>query len=183
MPFGLCAKYGIPLPKDATPRDAWNALKEHKGVFPPWTKKGQSSGEYSEEESKTKPPISDDINDYSTNVVTTSKTTDWQKKTVANAIGKVNEMVSLENLSKIDLTSRATKFLACASGGSLTITTQFLRNVQLNPNDQYEKAVLKFKELSKAKRERYLQFANEAKEESTKALYRQYAEEAIKFDR
>lgn len=27
LPFGLCKKYGINLPPDATPRDAWNALK------------------------------------------------------------------------------------------------------------------------------------------------------------
>lgn len=27
LPFGLCKKYGISLPPDATPRDAWNALK------------------------------------------------------------------------------------------------------------------------------------------------------------
>ena len=27
LPFGLCKKYGIDLPDDATPRDAWNALK------------------------------------------------------------------------------------------------------------------------------------------------------------
>ena len=27
LPFGLCKKYGITLPKDATPRDAWDALK------------------------------------------------------------------------------------------------------------------------------------------------------------
>ncbi len=41
LPFGLCAKYGIPLPEGATPRDAWNALKEHKGMYPPWTEKGE----------------------------------------------------------------------------------------------------------------------------------------------
>ena len=183
LPYGLCKKYGIDLPEHATPRMAWNALKERKGVFPPWTKKGQSSGVYSEEENKTRLPISDNIEDYSTNVKTTSKTTEWQKKSVANAIGKVNEMVPLESLSKIDLTSRATKFLACACGGSLTVTTNFLRNAQLNPNDQYEKAVLRFKKNNQSKKERYLQFAQEAKEESTKALYRQYADEAVKFDR
>lgn len=27
LPFGLCKKYGISLPPDATPRDAWNILK------------------------------------------------------------------------------------------------------------------------------------------------------------
>lgn len=36
LPFGLCAKYGIPLPEGATPRDAWNALKQRKGIDPPW---------------------------------------------------------------------------------------------------------------------------------------------------
>lgn len=44
LPFGLCAKYGIPLPKGATPRQAWNALKEHRGMYPPWTEKGE--GQY-----------------------------------------------------------------------------------------------------------------------------------------
>ena len=34
LPFGLCAKYGISLPSGATPRDAWNALKEHTGLTP-----------------------------------------------------------------------------------------------------------------------------------------------------
>ena len=27
LPFGLCERYGIRLSRDATPRDAWNALK------------------------------------------------------------------------------------------------------------------------------------------------------------
>ena len=31
LPFGLCAKYGIELPKDATPRQAWEALKRNTG--------------------------------------------------------------------------------------------------------------------------------------------------------
>ena len=29
LPYGLCAKYGIELPGDATPRQAWDALKRH----------------------------------------------------------------------------------------------------------------------------------------------------------
>ena len=29
LPFGLCKKYGIDLPDDATPKDAWEALKEN----------------------------------------------------------------------------------------------------------------------------------------------------------
>ncbi len=29
LPFGLCKKYGIDLPDDATPKDAWDALKEN----------------------------------------------------------------------------------------------------------------------------------------------------------
>ena len=33
LPYGLCAKYGIWLPSDATPTDAWNALKE-AGIKP-----------------------------------------------------------------------------------------------------------------------------------------------------
>lgn len=51
LPFGLCAKYGIPLPKDATPRDAWNALKEHRGMYPPWTEKGE--GQYPDDDGKS----------------------------------------------------------------------------------------------------------------------------------
>lgn len=34
LPFGLCAKYGIYLPSTATPRDAWNALKDKTGMAP-----------------------------------------------------------------------------------------------------------------------------------------------------
>lgn len=33
LPYGLCAKYGIALPPNATPTDAWNALKGH-GIKP-----------------------------------------------------------------------------------------------------------------------------------------------------
>lgn len=33
LPFGLCKNRGISLPEKATPRDAWNALKEH-GITP-----------------------------------------------------------------------------------------------------------------------------------------------------
>lgn len=34
LPFGLCAKYGITLPEGATPREAWDALKEKTGLTP-----------------------------------------------------------------------------------------------------------------------------------------------------
>lgn len=52
LPFGLCAKYGIVLPRNATPREAWNALK-HRGIYPPWTEKGK--GQYtSDKNDKTK---------------------------------------------------------------------------------------------------------------------------------
>lgn len=34
LPFGLCAKYHIALPQDATPRDAWNALRSGVGLTP-----------------------------------------------------------------------------------------------------------------------------------------------------
>ena len=34
LPFGLCAKYHIALPYDATPRDAWNALRSGVGLTP-----------------------------------------------------------------------------------------------------------------------------------------------------
>lgn len=43
LPFGLCEKYGISLPENATPRDAWDALAK-KGVSPPWTEEGK--GQY-----------------------------------------------------------------------------------------------------------------------------------------
>ena len=34
LPFGLCKKYGIPLPDYATPRMAWEALKRGTGLTP-----------------------------------------------------------------------------------------------------------------------------------------------------
>lgn len=34
LPFGLCAKYHIALPSNATPRDAWNALRRGVGLTP-----------------------------------------------------------------------------------------------------------------------------------------------------
>lgn len=34
LPFGLCAKYGIRLPENASPRDAWEALKNKTGLTP-----------------------------------------------------------------------------------------------------------------------------------------------------
>ena len=34
LPFGLCAKYGIRLPGNATPRIAWDALKDKTGMTP-----------------------------------------------------------------------------------------------------------------------------------------------------
>lgn len=34
LPFGLCKKYGISLPANATPRDAWTALKNKTGMSP-----------------------------------------------------------------------------------------------------------------------------------------------------
>lgn len=34
LPFGLCERFGIALPKNATPRDAWNALKGEIGITP-----------------------------------------------------------------------------------------------------------------------------------------------------
>lgn len=183
LPFGLCAKYGIPLPENATPRMAWNALKEHKGVFPPWTKAGQDSGEYSEEEKKTKLPVSEKLDDYSSSVATTSKTTEWQKAMVAKAIGKVNEMVPIEKLREIDLTSSGRTFLACACGGRLKVTTKFLQQAQTNPNGEYEENVIGFKERAKAKKERWLQKANKEEDEEIKKDYLKSAEDAVKFER
>ncbi len=34
LPFGLCKKHGISLPPNATPRDAWEALKNKTGLSP-----------------------------------------------------------------------------------------------------------------------------------------------------
>lgn len=34
LPFGLCKRYGVALPDNATPRDAWNALKGKYGITP-----------------------------------------------------------------------------------------------------------------------------------------------------
>ncbi len=34
LPFGLCKKYGIEVPADATPRDAWNLLEGKTGITP-----------------------------------------------------------------------------------------------------------------------------------------------------
>lgn len=34
LPFGLCKKYGISLTENATPRDAWTALKNKTGLSP-----------------------------------------------------------------------------------------------------------------------------------------------------
>lgn len=31
LPFGLCKRHGIMLPKNATPRQAWDALKRKTG--------------------------------------------------------------------------------------------------------------------------------------------------------
>lgn len=34
LPFGLCKKYGISLPENATPREAWAALEKKTGLTP-----------------------------------------------------------------------------------------------------------------------------------------------------
>lgn len=34
LPFGLCKKYGISLPENATPREAWDALEKKTGLTP-----------------------------------------------------------------------------------------------------------------------------------------------------
>ena len=34
LPFGLCEKYGISLPENATPSQAWDALQEKTGLSP-----------------------------------------------------------------------------------------------------------------------------------------------------
>lgn len=55
LPFGLCKKYGISLSQNATPRQAWDALKGI-GVYPPWTKEGED--QYDGDDA-----ITDDTND------------------------------------------------------------------------------------------------------------------------
>ena len=57
LPFGLCKKYGIHLPENATPRDAWNALKGI-GINP-----GEEYDKFAEQQSDNetnKPNSSDD---------------------------------------------------------------------------------------------------------------------------
>lgn len=62
LPYGLCKKYGINLPKNATPKQAWAALK-HMGVTPEETYESLEetgtvekvkSNEQSEQQSKAK---------------------------------------------------------------------------------------------------------------------------------
>lgn len=55
LPFGLCAKYGISLPEDATPRDAWNALKQRKGIDPPWKDEDGKDKSDDKDEDETQP--------------------------------------------------------------------------------------------------------------------------------
>lgn len=183
LPFGLCKKYGIELPKNATPRMAWNALKDRKGVFPPWTKKGQSSGIYSEEESKEKLQISDNINEYAANIIASKKTSDWQKKAVATAIGKVNEMVPTEKLKTINLTNRATSYRASACGDELNVSSKFLRETEGSPNIGYSEDVIDYQRKQKEYKEMYTRWANESSSEEYKQMWAQKAEEAGKFAR
>ncbi len=64
LPFGLCAKYGIYLPSTATPRDAWNALKNKTGMAPEdfyrdlRKKKDGQDGQVNGEQSKDEATIS-----------------------------------------------------------------------------------------------------------------------------
>ena len=66
LPFGLCKKYGISLPQNATPRQAWDALKGI-GIYPPWTKEGE--GQYDGDDA-----ITDDTNDIKDDNVKISPT-------------------------------------------------------------------------------------------------------------
>ena len=66
LPFGLCKKYGISLPQNATPRQAWDALKGI-GIYPPWTKEGE--GQYAGDDA-----ITDDTNDIKDDNVKISPT-------------------------------------------------------------------------------------------------------------
>lgn len=192
LPFGLCAKYGIPLPDGATPRDAWNALKQRKGIDPPWEdengedkarsdKKTDKKDDDKAEGAKTQ--ISDEITNYSSDIKTTKATTEEQKKSVATAIGTVNSKVPIEKLNSIDLTSRGRNFLASACGGGLIVTTNLLKSVEANPNYQYEHSVEEYKKVAQAKKNRYLQLASEAETPGAKEIFTRYAEEAVKFGR
>lgn len=43
LPYGLCEKYGIPYPPDATPEEVWNILATY-GIYPPWADEDENSG-------------------------------------------------------------------------------------------------------------------------------------------
>ena len=181
LPFGLCAKYGIGLPKNATPRDAWNALAG-KGIYPPWTEKGAKSDLWSSEELKTT-TISENIQEYASTVKTTSKTTDWATKEVARAIGTVNQKVSLERLNFIDLTNRGKTFYARACGGSLTVTVEALKKTEADVDSLYKESVVEFQKRQEASRERCLKNASEAGSDSAKQIYIDAANRATAFNR
>lgn len=78
LPFGLCAKYGISLPENATPREAWDALKGI-GIYPPWTKEG--AGQYIGDDT-----IKDDTNDVKDDKVKISPTRKETYEQVSNRL-------------------------------------------------------------------------------------------------
>ncbi len=84
LPFGLCEKYGIRLPQNATPSDAWDAL-EKKGVYPPWTDKGKASGMYKAGEKAKEPPKEE------TKTENKSTTSEEVKKTAYDVIENKEE--------------------------------------------------------------------------------------------
>lgn len=128
LPFGLCAKYGIRLPSNATPRDAWNAL-EGKGVYPPWTDEGK--GQYGDD-GKNK-----EVKDDKSPVEVSNKITDWAKairhanawdeetrQLIGGTIGNLFTKYRLQNLDMIDLATSGKSYSMRASGKTLEIASR-----------------------------------------------------------
>lgn len=128
LPFGLCAKYGIRLPQNATPRDAWDAL-EKKGVYPPWTDEGK--GQYGDD-GKNK-----EVKDDKSPVEVSNKITDWAKairhanawdeetrQLIGGTIGNLFTKYRLQNLDMIDLATSGKSYSMRANGKTLEIASR-----------------------------------------------------------
>lgn len=77
------------MPKNATPRDAWDAL-EGKGVFPPWTDEGKASGMYKAGEKAKEPPKEE------ANTENKSTTPEEVKKTAYDVIENKEEKARIQ---------------------------------------------------------------------------------------
>nr|DAW66825.1 MAG TPA: Glucose-regulated metallo-peptidase M90 [Caudoviricetes sp.] len=184
LPFGLCAKYGIRLPKNATPSDAWDAL-EGKDIYPPWTDKGKASGMYKDsgEEKKAEPiQWSDNIEDYGIDIQKTSKTPEEFMKMTAEAIKGVCEQYPLDKFKRINFANRGKKYNASANGISLNITANWLQEVMANPNRNYENNQ-RWYDVRQAAHDRALRYAEEATTESEKKIRMDAAAREIAFKR